>query len=288
METPMVPNGGFVKLLSHMGEDSEICSTARVSTGSSGGDESQDRQLIRYLMRHRHTSPFEFAQYVFHVRAPILVARQWVRHRMASWSEVSGRYAPVDTGYAPPGPWRGQAKHNRQGSEGEVQYETGLFDGLGSGSHANTAEQVAFEEYEQRIKAGVAREQARGCLPLSTWTEWRWSIDLHNLLHFLSLRLAPDAQQEIRAYAHVIAHQVSVWNPMVYEAWCDYRRDAVTLSALDIKVLSAWPLDPQQDRQPGEMTDEHKQLCVRVGMSTGEAREHAEKRRALARETTSK
>lgn len=209
-----------------------------------------DRRFIRYLMRHRHTSPFEMCEIKLRIRMPIFVARQWVRHRTASLNEYSGRYSEmIDAALTTlPGAWRGQDMVNRQGSAGVIQewpegWDTSNFvpDGLTPGAHLTNRETAfladAREIYEERLRFGVAREQARKDLPLSTMTEWYWKIDLHNLLHFLSLRKDGDAQKEIREYADLIGDIVRIWCPATWDAFKDWRLDAVIFSGPEIRAL---------------------------------------------------
>lgn len=242
---------------------------ARVTSGTlSKEGRRPDRDLIRYLMRHDHMSPFEFCQLEFHIRAPIYVARQWVRHRTASWNEVSGRYVEFEDDYQRQEQWRGQAENNRQGSDGVVEHKPVNFE-------LDCAEDIAFYEYKARLRHGVAREQARTCLPLSTWTEWRWSVDLRNCLHFLGLRASQDAQPEIRAYAHAMVPMVESVAPLAVQAWRDYKLNAITLSDIDLFALFKYPLGTNE---PDELL---KNLVKHCGMSSGEAKEHLDKRRLL-------
>lgn len=291
MVTSEVLNGGFVKLVRSMGGDESVVEAARVTSGTltdTHGERRPARDLIRFLMRREHMSPFEFCQLEFHVRAPIYVARQWVRHRTASWNEVSGRYVEFKEDYQRQEEWRGQAKNNRQGSDGTVEHDPLTFvmwdkpfNGF-SGPH-RTAEDAAFREYQDRIEDGVAREQARTCLPVSTWTEWRWSADLRATLHFLGLRASPHAQAEIRAYAEAMVPMVESVAPLSVEAWRDYRRDALTLTVMDLKAISqtrAWDDPPRHTILDSSIKLE---VLEKLGMSKGEAREHLEKRARLNR-----
>jgi len=198
---------------------------------------SDDRGLIRYLMRHRHTTPFEMAEVKLLVRVPMDTWRQWIRHRMASTNEYSTRYSlAIDAAQrTPPDEWRSQAPNNRQGS-GEV-----LDAGIGAELSASEA---AFQDqaralYERRIELGVAREQARKDLPLSTYTEAYWKVDLHNLLHFLALRMDTHAQLEIRQYATTIGERiVRPLFPIAWEAFVDYRLESMDLTRLDQGVIA--------------------------------------------------
>lgn len=277
-----VLNGGSVELLESMGGDAAVVRAARCTSGSATKGAASDRQLIRFLMRHDHTSPFEFCELTWHVRAPIYVARQWVRHRTANWNEVSGRYTEFKEDYQRQERWRGQAVKNRQGSRGMVDYDALTWDAPCE-TKLDVAEDLAFQEYNHRIENGVAREQARTCLPLSTWTEWQWKCDLRNVLGFLRLRTSAHAQEEIRAYARAIEEGVKRVAPVSHEAWVDYQRDVVVLTRLDVAAIREWPIGA-----PPEFTDsvtEHAMrthwLKVHFDMSPGEAEEHMVKRKLL-------
>jgi thymidylate synthase (FAD) len=231
-----VLDDGFVRVADYMGADAAIVQAARVSYGVGTKIVRDDRSLIRYLMRHRHTTPFEMCEIKLHVRVPMDTWRQWIRHRTANVNEYSTRYSvAIDSAQrTPPSDWRLQAKTNRQGSEGVLP--------LGAGKMLSDREaqlhKVAREVYEHRLEQGVSREQARKDLPLSTYTEAYWKIDLHNLLHFLSLRMDPHAQWEISQYATVIGEQiVARWVPMTWEAFRDYRLDAITFSRPERDIL---------------------------------------------------
>jgi len=232
-----VLNDGFVCLVDVMGNDDSIVQAARVSYGKGTTKPSTDRTLIRYLMRHRHTTPFEMVSFKFYIRVPMDCWRQWIRHRTASVNEYSTRYSEAidSTQITGPGEWRSQSKSNKQGSEEFIDY------GIGENLSLNEAELNKFSRdiYEKRLESGVAREQARKDLPLSTYTEAYWKIDLHNLFHFLSLRLDPHAQLEIRLYAQAIAEIVKWVVPVAWEAFEDYRLNGMFLSALDISILRA-------------------------------------------------
>jgi thymidylate synthase (FAD) len=232
-----VLNDGFVTMVDAMGDDHAIAEAARVSYAAGTRRLSDDRTLIRYLMRHWHTTPFEMAEIKLLVRVPMDCWRQWVRHRMASINETSTRYSvAIDAAQTtPPDGWRLQSTNNRQGSEGF------LDPSMGSRLSAEEAElqHHARQVYEHRLELGVAREQARKDLPLSTYTEAYWKADLHNLLHFLHLRMDPHAQWEIRQYAKTIGEQiVRPLFPLVWEAFVDYRVEAVQLTRLDCEVIA--------------------------------------------------
>ncbi|HWR82696.1 MAG TPA: FAD-dependent thymidylate synthase [Candidatus Deferrimicrobium sp.] len=227
---------GFVRLVDYMGSDSAIVQAARVSYGEGTKKVSEDRALIRYLMRHRHTSPFEMVELKFHVKLPIFVARQWIRHRTASVNEYSGRYSIMkDEFYVPePKDIRYQSAVNKQGRADEEvppEVKQKLVEYL------QKSQSYSYEQYKQFVDEGLARELARINLPLSLYTEWYWKIDLHNLFHFLRLRLDPHAQYEIREYAKVVGDIVKVVCPVAYEAFEDYSLNALTLSSPEVNVL---------------------------------------------------
>jgi thymidylate synthase (FAD) len=231
-----VLNDGYVCLVDIMGDDQAVVQAARVSYGEGTRKVSDDRGLIRYLLRHRHTTPFEMAELKLLVRVPMDCWRQWIRHRTANVNEYSTRYSlAIDAMQTtPPDAWRTQAWQNRQGSGAPLDPQQG---------EQLSAAEVEFQRqarqlYEQRIALGVAREQARKDLPLSTYTEAYWKVDLHNLLHFLALRMDSHAQWEIREYATTIGHEiVRPLFPLVWEAFVDYRLEGLFLSRLEREVI---------------------------------------------------
>jgi len=229
---------GFVRVVDYMGDDQSIVTAARVSYGSGTKKVQDDRSLIRYLMRHAHTTPFEMCEIKLHVRVPMDTWRQWIRHRTASVNEYSTRYSlAIDAAQrSKPSEWRLQSQDNKQGSAGYLSEVTGKELSLEEAELHMRARRV----YERRLKAGVAREQARKDLPLSTYTEAYWKIDLHNLLNFLYLRMHKHAQEEIRSYADLIGHEiVAKWVPIVWEAFVDYRKNAVTFSRIEAMIVGA-------------------------------------------------
>ena len=232
-----VLDDGFVCLVDVMGDDNSVVQAARVSYGEGTKRVSDDRTLIRYLMRHRHSTPFEMAEIKLLVRVPMDCWRQWIRHRTANVNEYSTRYSiAIDsTQTTPPNEWRTQATGNRQGSDEPLAEDIGQTMSETERALQNEARRV----YQERLDAGVAREQARKDLPLSTYTEAYWKIDLHNLLHFLHLRMDAHAQQEIRDYARTIGEQiVKPLYPIVWEAFHDYRLNGMFLNRLDLGVVS--------------------------------------------------
>lgn len=218
------------------------CGISRFQPGMTAGYTGRcvegDRRLIRYLMRHRHTSPFEQAEIKLHVRVPMDCWRQWIRHRTASVNETSTRYSEaIDAAQrTDPVGWRAQSESSKQGSGGRIT-TPGLGERLSEQERSFQAE--ARRVYESRLSVGVAREQARKDLPLSTYTEAYWTIDLHNLLHFLELRLDTHAQLEIRSYAEVIWRMVQDWVPLTAEAFRDYRLEGIRLSRAEWGSLCA-------------------------------------------------
>ncbi len=232
-----VLDDGFVRLVDYMGSDESIVQAARVSYGSGTKRVSEDRALIRYLMRHHHSTPFEMCEIKLHVRVPMDCWRQWIRHRTASVNEYSTRYSLAIDNAQTTGAseWRRQTIANRQGSDELLDAEIGSY--LSQREHQLTV--LAREVYEERIAADVAREQARKDLPLSTYTEAYWKIDLHNLFHFLRLRMDSHAQDEIRQFATTIGHKiVAKWCPIAWDAFIDYHVESLELSKIERRVVS--------------------------------------------------
>lgn len=233
-----VLDDGFVRVVDYMGSDESIVQAARVSYGTGTKKVHEDRGLIRYLLRHRHSTPFEMCEIKFHVRVPMDCWRQWIRHRTANVNEYSTRYSvAIDaTQTTKPNEWRLQARGNRQGSSGFVEAEHGES----LSRQEREFQDLARRIYEARLKVGVAREQARKDLPLSTYTEAYWKMDLHNLLHFLSLRMDEHAQWEIRQYARTIGEEiVARWCPITWEAFLDYRMNAMALTGPEVEIVDA-------------------------------------------------
>jgi thymidylate synthase (FAD) len=221
---------GFVRLVDQMGDDRSIVQAARVSYGEGTKTYREDRALIDYLMRHRHTSPFEMVEFKFHIKAPIFVVRQWFRHRTASVNEISGRYSVLKEEFYEPETWRKQAKDNKQGSEGS-------YEDQGADALLKEVEEEAYRAYQALLERGVAREMARMVLPLNLYTEFYWKQDLHNLFHFLKLRLDPHAQWEIRQYAQAIANIVKERVPMAWEAFEEHVLLGQNLSRTELLAL---------------------------------------------------
>ncbi len=272
MKYPVLDKG-FVRVIDYMGDDSSVVQAARVSYGKGTKTVSEDEGLIRYLLRHTHTTPFEMCELKIHVRVPMDCWRQFIRHRTANVNEYSTRYSEAidDKQQTKPEQWRTQAAGNKQGSAGGLT-EWPKFKGLGSMGGASqrelelenqhelkvaslrahygtpgaylTAREELFQEearalYEERLDFDIAKEQARKDLPLSTYTEAYWKCDLHNILHFLSLRMDTHAQLEIRSFANVMGEIVEKWCPIAWKAWNDYnfRRGALLLSARDKMII---------------------------------------------------
>ncbi len=229
---------GHVVFMDHMGSDPDIVLAARTSYQTGTKRTSDDITLLRYLMRHRHSSPFESATIKLHIKLPIVVERQMARHRTAGWNEVSGRYSELpDECYLPKHQdVCYQSSTNRQGSGEQLDNDQTTF----FLDRQREVQQLAHRYYQHDLGNGVARETARNSLPLSTYTEKVWWINLHNMLHFLCLRMDHHAQQEIRQYANTIGREiVAKLFPETWEAFLDYRLFAMQLSSTDITVISA-------------------------------------------------
>lgn len=260
---------GFVRLIDYMGSDDSIVQAARVSYGRGTQKVHQDRGLIRYLLRHQHTTPFEMVEFKFHCKLPIFVARQWIRHRTANVNEYSLRYSKaINQFYMPEkAAIRFQSKTNRQGrSEKTVPaaLQARVLEILKS-----VAKQ-SWSDYEEMEEAGIARELARIHLPVSLYTEWYWKIDLYNLLHFLKLRIDDHAQYEIRVYAQTIAGIVQKVVPLTWEAFEDYMLNAHTFSRSELRLIAK--VLNSLDRQPN-----WNQLAEEENLSPRELREFIEK-----------
>jgi thymidylate synthase (FAD) len=232
-----VLDDGFVRVVDYMGTDASIVQAARVSYGAGTKTIADDETLVRYLIRHKHTSPFEMCEIKFHLRVPMDCWRQWIRHRTANVNEYSTRYSiAIDSSYqTKENEWRLQALRNKQGSDGFLDIETGKK----LSQSEKELHELCKNEYKRRIELGVAREQARKDLLLSTYTEAYWKIDLSNLLHFLELRMEGKAQFEIRKYSETIGEEiVKKWCPMAWEAFKEYQIEPVRLSKTDEKIVN--------------------------------------------------
>ena len=227
---------GFVRLVDYFGGDQRIVQSARVSYGEGTKSVSQDGALIDYLLRHQHTSPFEQVVMTFHVKMPIFVARQWVRHRTGRMNEVSGRYSimkdefyvPAEDKVAP------QSTDNKQGRATEA-FDKETADKIIA--QLEEGQKAAYESYNELIDSGLAREIARINLPLSLYTEFYWEMDLHNLFHFLKLRLDSHAQYEIRVYAQVILEMCKKVAPMATESFINHMNEGVSFSGEEMRAL---------------------------------------------------
>ena len=232
---------GFVRVIDYMGDDSAIVQAARVSYGRGTRRVSEDAGLIRYLMRHWHSTPFEMCEIKYHVKLPIFVARQWIRHRTANVNEYSARYSILDREFYIPAPEQlaAQSASNRQGRGDVLQGDEATHvlnllrqDAMQTYDHyAEMLNETEAGEARDPARQGLARELARMNLTLNTYTQWYWKTDLHNLFHFLRLRADAHAQYEIRVYADAMLDTVAAWVPAACQAFKDYRLGAVTLSA---------------------------------------------------------
>ena len=238
---------GFVRVIDYMGDDSSVVQSARVSYGKGTKKISNDKGLIKYLMRHRHSTPFEMCEIKFHIKLPIFIARQWIRHRTANVNEYSARYSILDKEFYIPSAKNlaAQSQINNQGrgdalTDDEASNVIQILKNDAEQTYANY-ETLLNENSSGGVldegKSGIARELARMNLTLNTYTQWYWKIDLNNLLHFLALRADDHAQYEIRVYADVMLDLVKKWVPLTYEAFEDYRMGGTELSAKEIKLM---------------------------------------------------
>jgi thymidylate synthase (FAD) len=238
---------GFVRVIDYMGDDAAIVQAARVSYGRGTKKLREDAGLIRYLLRHRHTTPFEMCEIKYHVKLPVFVARQWIRHRTANVNEYSARYSILDREFYIPAPAQlaAQSASNRQGrggvlEGGEAQRVLDLLREDAQRNYDHYIEMLNEREDGSIVDAGrqgLARELARMNLTLNVYTQWYWKTDLHNLLHFLSLRADAHAQYEIRVYAEAMMDTVKRWVPSAYEAFLDYRLGGFHLSAKGLAAV---------------------------------------------------
>ncbi len=268
---------GFIRVVDYMGGDASIVQAARVSYGKGTKKIHEDRGLIRYLLRHRHTTPFEMCEIKFHIKLPIFIARQWIRHRTANVNEYSARYSIMDKEFYIPQPEHiaAQATHNRQGRgemltseqsaevtrllrrDAEQAYDT----------YALLLNQTEAGELIDPERDCLARELARMNLTLNYYTQWYWKVDLHNLMHFLALRADPHAQYEIQAYAKVMLDILAAWVPFAYEAFLDYRVNAASFSASALEVIQRLIRGEQVKRQETAMSlREWDEMCHALGV----------------------
>jgi thymidylate synthase (FAD) len=256
---------GLVRVIDYMGDDSAIVQAARVSYGAGTKHVSNDEGLIRYLMRHWHSTPFEMCEIKLHVKLPVFVARQWIRHRTANVNEYSARYSILDREFYIPEPAQlaAQSTVNNQGRGATLQGEEAARVLEMLKSDAARSYDHYTEMLSQDGQQGLARELARMNLPMNIYTQWYWKTDLHNLFHFLRLRADAHAQYEIRVYADIIAQITRDWLPLAFAAFEDYRMGGVTLSGKAIEVLKR--------RLKGEVVEQ-----AESGMSKGEWREFME------------
>ena len=240
---------GFVRVIDYMGNDTSIVQAARVSYGKGTKKLNQDKSLINYLISHRHSTPFEMNEIKFHVKLPIFVARQWIRHRTANVNEYSARYSILDKEFYIPKNenLKPQSKSNNQGRSGDLSSaEIKSYSKI-----IRDNSRIGFENYSKLLnedesgrmiddsKKGLARELSRMTLPLNSYTQWYWKIDLHNFMHFLSLRFDPHAQYEIRVYAEVMMGILKKWVPLTYEAFVSNRLNSLTMSSHGIEYIKS-------------------------------------------------
>ncbi|MBT4698137.1 MAG: FAD-dependent thymidylate synthase [Candidatus Marinimicrobia bacterium] len=271
-EKVKVHEHGFVKLLDIMGSDEEVENAARISYGEGTRKSSETRSLIRYLMRHRHTSPFEMGSVSFHIKLPIFIMRQLVRHRTANLNEASLRYSEAIDEYYVPDTFQNQSISNKQGrtdveveNRGEVKF---VIENI----FKNT-----INIYHNLLDWGLARELARTILPVSNYTEVVWKIDLHNFFHFYKLRSSPHAQQEIRDYANIMYELVKPHFPICCEAFEDYNLNAETFSAEEMKIIRDMIKHSLDFNDSKIVEDLHIMTNTEFNLSTRERKEFIEK-----------
>ena len=235
--------------------DSAIVQAARVSYSNSGTvSKRSDEGLIRYLMRNHHNTPFEMVEFKFYIKMPIFIARQHFRHRTASINEISARYSEVTTDFFVPDQYRSQSSINKQCSDGPIKLDS---------IHQTESCKEAFRVYHELLDSGCSRELARCHLPQSTFTEFFWKINLHNLMHYLHLRMAPGAQQEIREYAHAIYKRVEPLLPLTMKAFTDFRVNAITLSGSEIESIKSGTVMDNKSEQR-ELDEKKKLLGIKI------------------------
>jgi thymidylate synthase (FAD) len=267
---------GFVRVVDYLGDDAAIVQAARVSYGRGTRRVSEDQGLINYLMRHRHTTPFEMCEIKYHVKLPIFVARQWIRHRTANVNEYSARYSILDKEFYVPQPEHlaVQATTNRQGRGVAIEGEAAqrILDLLrrdaerAYAGYSELLDEGASGSSSDPARPGLARELARINLSLGFYTQWYWKTDLHNLMHFLSLRADPHAQYEIRAYAEVMLGTLARWVPMAHAAFLEYRMNAAVISATALSVTRRLVAGEQVDQASSGLSPrEWRELMALLG-----------------------
>lgn len=263
-----VGHSGFVRLIDLMGSDSDIAAAARVSYNNADKptSEAQDVNLIRYLMRHKHTSPIEMCEIKLHLKAPIHLFRQLIRHRTASVNEVSTRYTEIKDEFEmiTPEELRLQSTSNKQGSSGLFIEESSFVTAnMITEEFYNSAIEQSYGAYKYMIDKGIAREQARNVLPLATYSEMYWKIDLKNLLHFLKLRLDSHAQKEIRDLAEAIAVIVRNWVPHTWQAFIDYEKESLNLSRMEKDIFKTIMAKPENQTLLKQLLEEDTTMSKR-------------------------
>jgi len=268
---------GFVRVVDYMGDDAAVVQAARVSYGRGTKKVSEDRGLINYLMRHRHTTPFEMCEIKYHVKLPIFVARQWIRHRTANVNEYSARYSILDNEFYVPKPENlaAQSKANRQGRDAVLAGKEAerVFDILRKDS------ELVYEHYMEMLnegeagapldpeRSGLARELARMNLSLAFYTQWYWKTNLHNLMHFLSLRADAHAQYEIRVYADVMIDTLKRWTPICHDAFMEYRMGGAHLSKTGLAALKRMVQGEKVDQKSSGLNPrEWRELMAALGL----------------------
>ncbi len=269
---------GFIRVIDYMGDDEAVVQSARVSYGRGTKKISQDRGLIRYLMRHWHTTPFEMCEIKFHVKLPIFVARQWIRHRTANVNEYSARYSILDKEFYIPAPANlaSQSDSNRQGRgdvlEGaEAHQVLELLKNDSEKSYEHYMQMLNLNDNTDEVldpnKKGLTRELARMNLPVNYYTQWYWKIDLNNLMHFLMLRADPHAQYEIRVYAEAMIEVLKKWVPFTFEAFMDYRVNSANLSAQMLDIVKRMIAGEKVNQESSGLTQrEWDELAQKLSM----------------------
>jgi thymidylate synthase (FAD) len=268
---------GFVRVIDYMGDDAAVVQAARVSYGRGTKKVSEDRGLINYLMRHRHTTPFEMCEIKYHVKLPIFVARQWIRHRTANVNEYSARYSILDNEFYTPRPEQlaSQSANNRQGRDAVLAGKEAerVFDILKKDS------ELVYEHYMEMLnegeagqpldpeRSGLARELARMNLSLAFYTQWYWKTNLHNLMHFLSLRADAHAQYEIRVYADIMIDTMKRWTPICHDAFLEYRMGGAHLSKTGLAAIKRMIAGEKVDQKSSGLNPrEWRELLHSLGL----------------------